>query len=182
MAALNPVRAVRKKITKISAERMWSGARVARKKKKNWACKRRKNRGTAPRFPRPAPTSAHLKGGRVRAGCRGSVVRFGGVAHPLAHPLPALPEVFFLALPALPSTPTKPPVQRSKSGRFQACFWCWVGRWGDVPGHAQQPPSRAPESGLSALPALPVFPTDPPHHPPTGADGGGIVGEDGLVV
>ena len=134
------------------------------KKKKKLGLQAKKNRCTAPRFGLPASSSTRQNGGCVRSGCRGSVVRFGGVAHPLAHPLPPLPEVFFLALAALPSPPTKPPIQRSKSGCFEACFGAgWAGG-GTCPATPSNPHPEARKQGVSiaSIASIHHRPTTPP--------------------
>ena len=102
MAALNAVRAVRKKIGKISAERMGTGGRVSQKKKKNWARKRKKfcpNRGTAslsgpPATTQPLPAPARMAG-VCRAGYRGAVVRFWGGLASSPPPIAPIARCFF---------------------------------------------------------------------------------------
>ena len=185
LAALNPVRAVRKKITKISAERMWSGARVAQKKKKNWARKRKKfcrNRGTAS-LSGPPTLHQHPPEWRVcvGAGVGAQWCGFGGWrTHSPTH-CPHCPEFFFSHWPHCPAPPPNHLSNDPNPGVFRRVLVLG----GQVGGRAQPrpaAPTQKPGNRVSALPALPAFPTDPPHHSPTGAEVVGMRGSGGQMV
>jgi len=143
LAVLNPDRAVRKKIRKISAERMWTGARLRRKKKKIGPASGEKTsvlRPDAHAQPPPAPARmAGVYGPGVGAQWCG----LGGWrTHSPTHCQHCL-RFFFPHWPHCRAPTSPPPETTLKTGRIRAAFGAG---WGVVGLRSATPSSPHPEA------------------------------------